>query len=139
MVNNDNIVVLEQDNELKNNQKEYWTTERLIDQLFLNLCSSRQTITNDSGRTITVRKYYRQARELMKWIPIARLPSNEFVIYISDLTPAVRKEIENVADNHNHKTLRYILTQAVGRIFENLDFEYYHLSVARNLRVRLEP
>jgi hypothetical protein len=137
MVNNDNILVLEQDSEGRNNQKEYWTTECLVDQLFLNLCSSRQTITNDKGRTITVRKYYRQARELMKWIPIAKLSSNEFVIYISDLTPTVRKEIESIANSP--KILRYILTQAVGRIFENLDFEYYHLSVARNLRVRFEP
>jgi hypothetical protein len=136
MVNNDNIVVLEQDNELKNNQKEYWTTECLIDQLFLNLCSSRQTITNDSGRTITIRKYYTQARELMKWIPIARLPSNEFVINISDIISAIREEIESLANSP--KTLQYILTQAVGRIFENLDFEYYHLSIARNLRVRFE-
>jgi hypothetical protein len=137
MVNIDNILVFEHDSEGRNNQKEYWTTECLIDQLFLNLCSSRQTITNDKGRTITVRKYYRQARELMKWIPIAKLSSNEFVIYISDLTPTVRKEIESIANSP--KILRYILTQAVGRIFENLDFEYYHLSVARNLRVRFEP
>jgi hypothetical protein len=137
MVNNDNIVVLEQDNELKNNQKEYWTIECLIDQLFLNLCSSRQTITNNSGRTITIRKYYAQARELMKWIPIARLPSNEFVINISDIIPIIKEEIESVANSP--KTLQYILTQAVGRIFENLDFEYYHLSIARNLRVRFEP
>jgi hypothetical protein len=134
---NDSIVVFEQDSESRNNQKEYWTTECLVDQLFLNLCSSRQTITNDSGRTITIRKYYAQARELMKWIPIARLPSNEFVINISDIIPAIREEIESVANSP--KTLQYILTQAVGRIFENLDFEYYHLSIARNLRVRFEP
>jgi hypothetical protein len=134
---NDSIVVFEQDSESRNNQKEYWTTECLVDQLFLNLCSSRQPITDDSGRTITIRKYYAQARELMKWIPIARLPSNEFVINISDIIPAIREEIESVANSP--KTLQYILTQAVGRIFENLDFEYYHLSIARNLRVRFEP
>ena len=134
---NDSIVVFEQDSESRNNQKEYWTTECLVDQLFLNLCSSRQSITNNSGRTITIRKYYAQARELMKWIPIARLPSNEFVINISDIIPTIKEEIESVANSP--KTLQYILTQAVGRIFENLDFEYYHLSIARNLRVRFEP
>ena len=73
----------------------------------------------------------------MKRVPIARLPSNEFVINISDITPAIRKEIESVANSP--KILQYILTQAAGRIFENLDFEYYHLSLARNLRVRFEP
>jgi hypothetical protein len=137
MANNKDIVVFEQDSEGRNEQKEYCTIEYLVDQLFLNLCSSKQTIINDKGRTITIRKYYAQARELMKWIPIARLPSNEFVINISDINLAITKEIESVANSP--KTLQYILTQAVGRIFENLDFEYYHLSVARNLRVRFEP
>jgi hypothetical protein len=120
-----------------NEQREYWTIECLIDQIFLNLCGTRQTIINDNGRSVTIRKYYAQARELMRWIPIARLPSNEFVINISDIRPEIRKEIESIANNH--KILQYVLTQVVGRIFENLDFEYYHLSVARNLRVRFEP
>jgi hypothetical protein len=120
-----------------NEQIEYWTIECLIDQLFLNLCSIRQTIINDNGRAVTIRKYYAQARELLKWIPIARLPSNEFVINIFDIRPAIRKEIESIANNH--KTLQYVLAQAVGHVFENLDFEYYHLSIARNLRVRFEP
>jgi hypothetical protein len=123
-----------------NEQREYWTIECLIDQIFLNLCGTRQTIINDNGRSVTIRKYYAQARELMKWIPIARLPSNEFVINISDIKPEIREEIESIVNIANsHKTLQYVLTQAVGRIFENLDFEYYHLSVARNLRVRIEP
>jgi hypothetical protein len=120
-----------------NEQREYWTIECLIDQIFLNLCGTRQTIINDNGRSVTIRKYYAQARELMRWIPIARLPSNEFVINISDIRPEIREEIESIANNH--KILQYVLTQVVGRIFENLDFEYYHLSVARNLRVRFEP
>lgn len=117
-------------------QEEQWTTECLVDQLFLNLCQTKEDITNNNGRTIPVKKYYRQARELMGWIPIARLPSNEFVINISDLSLKVKEEIESITDIPT--TLRYVLTQAVGRIFENLDFDYYHLSVARNLRVRLE-
>jgi hypothetical protein len=134
---NYSIVVFERGSEARNEQKEYWTTECLVDQLSLNLCSSKQTILTDYGKTITIRKYYAQARQLMKWVPIAKLPSNEFVINISDIPPDVRKEIENLGNNP--KTLQYVLTQAAGRIFENLDFEYYHLSVARNLRVRFEP
>jgi hypothetical protein len=89
-----------------------------------------------SVKKLTVRKYYRQARELMKWIPIAK-PSPEFVINASDLSPKVIEELEVRIDNPS--TLSYILKQAAGRVFENLDFDYYHLSVARNLRVRIEP
>ena len=136
MVNNNSIVVVsEQNNECGDEQKEYWTIECLVDQLFLNLCSSKQTIINDNGGAITISKYYSQAHRLMKWIPIAR-PAPEFVINISDLEPQVRKEIESIIDSPT--TLQYVLTQAVGRIFENIDFDYYHLSIARNLKVKFE-
>jgi DNA-directed RNA polymerase subunit F len=118
-------------------EEDKWTIERIVDELFLNLVNITEIVTiEENGRSIPVRKYYRQARELMKWIPIAR-PSPEFIINICDLTPKVRKEIESILTYR--KTMQYVITQAVGRIFENLDFEYYNLSVARNLRVRFEP
>jgi hypothetical protein len=123
--------------EKEGQQEDKWTTECLIDEVFLNLAGTKEIITiEENSRSIPVRKYYRQARDLMKWIPIAR-PSPEFVINICDLTPKVRKEIESIICYP--KSLKYVITQAVGRIFENLDFEDYHLSIARNLRVRLEP
>ena len=133
---------LEQDNigrkqQTKQKTDRVWSTEYSVDELFLNLVKVRENITNSNGKTIPVRKYYRLALQLMNWIPIVRLPSNEFVIYISDLSPGVKKDIESIIDTP--KTLRYVLIQAVGRIFENLNFEYYHLSVARNLKVRIEP
>jgi hypothetical protein len=121
----------------KQKSNEEWTTEYSVDQLFLNLVKVKELISSDNGKTILVHKYYRQARQLMYWIPVVRLPSNEFVICVSDLLPSIIKDIESIITTPT--TLRYVLTQAVGRIFENLDFEYYHLSVARNLRVRIEP
>ena len=117
-------------------EEDKWTIERIVDEVFLNLAGTTENITiEENSRSIPVRKYYRQARELMKWIPIAR-PSPEFVVYIGDLTPKVRKEIESIISYP--ETLQYVVTQAVGRIFENLDFDYYHLSIARNLKVRFE-
>ena len=82
---------------------------------------------------MTVRKYYSQARDLMKWIPIAK-PSPPFIIYLSDLTPQIKNEFKQLAVS----TLQYVLKQAVGRLFENLDFKGYHLSIARSLTARLE-
>jgi hypothetical protein len=113
------------------------TTEYSVDRLFLNLVRTKELITDDNGKTMLVQKYYRQARQLMYLIPIARLRTNAFVICVKDLSPRIKKEIESMISSPT--TLRYVLTQAVGRIFENIDFEYYHLSVARNLRVRIEP
>jgi hypothetical protein len=113
---------------------EEWTTECFVDRVFLELVQVQETV-NNKDKEIHVRKYYRQARDLFKWIPIAK-PSPAFIIYISDLTPQLKAQIEQLITSPDN--LRYILTQAVGRIFENLDFEYYHLSIARNLHVRFE-
>lgn len=113
---------------------EFWTIECLVDRLFLRLAEIKESI-NHKDKKIHIRKYYRQARELFKWIPIAK-PSPAFIIYISDLTPELKAELEQLITPPEN--LRYVLTQAVGRVFENLDFEYYHLSIARNLSVRFE-
>lgn len=124
---------------------EVWSIECIVDELQLNLCRTKEHITfslkNDGWdesktKTVTVHKYYRQARELMKWIPIAR-PVPEFVLSASDLSPKVVEELEARVDNPS--IFKYILKEAVGRIFENLDFNRYHLSFARHLRVRIEP
>ncbi len=111
-----------------------WTIECFVDKLFLSLAKTRECITNYKGETIHVKKYYRRARDILKIIPIRR-PPPIFIINISDLPQRIIDEFETVTDI---KTRTYVITQAVGRIFENLDFEYYHISIARNLRVGFE-
>ena len=120
-----------------------WSIECTIEKLELDLSWVVENITfalkgDDSQGTklLTVHKYYQQARDLMMWIPIAR-PVPEFVINAKDLSPKVIEELEARIDDL--PTLTYILKQAVGRIFENLNHAYFHLSIARNLRVRIEP
>jgi hypothetical protein len=136
---------LQQQSKVTKVDSEVWSIERTVDELQLNLCKTKEQITIDRGfyvdgqkqtRTVSVRKYYRQALELMKWIPIAR-PPPDFIINVRDLPPKTVQELEFRADDP--PIFAYILKQAVGRIFENLDFNYYHLSIARNLKVRLEP
>jgi hypothetical protein len=113
---------------------EEWTTECLIDELFFSLVKIREYITNSKGRKIRVPKYYRRARDILKWIPISR-PAPVFIINISDLPERILKELKQVKESDARA---YILTQAVGRIFENVDFKCYHLSIARNLCVGFE-
>src|SRR5689334_20398018 len=112
------------------NDKAFFTIEALVDELFLCLAKTQQTITNQENcsKQVTVRKYYRQARDLMMWIPIQK-PIPPFIIYISDLTLLVKDELDELALT-SPDDLSYILRQAAGRIFENLDFNYYHLSIA---------
>jgi hypothetical protein len=114
-------------------ESQRWTTEKLIDKLFLHLVSITEYILDESGETIEVKKYYRQATEKIRRIPVGR-PSPEFIVQRSDLTGRLRNEIENAT---SVGWQQYVLKSAAERIFENIDFDYYHLSVARFLKVRL--
>jgi hypothetical protein len=122
---------------------EVWSIECTIEELELNLSRIVENIASpvksDNGletKMLTVHKYYQHAKDLAKWIPIAR-PVPDFVINAKDLSSKVTEELESRLDDI--PTLTYILKQAVGRIFENLGHAYFHLSIARNLRVRIEP
>jgi hypothetical protein len=117
---------------------ELWTEEYLIDLLFLRLASIKESVCNDKAQTLQVRKYYKQANDLMKWIPVSK-PPPEFVINISDLTPRLIEELTQNITSKKKNRISYVLTQAVGRLFENLDFDTCHLSIFRNLRVKFEP
>lgn len=120
------------------NHLDLWTTERLAEELFLNLVSVKENIYNNKGKPVTVHKYYHQAREKMYWIPITKGKGRmSFVINLSDLTDKVRKELEEYYKDTGEKGLGLVLKQAVCKIFENLDFEYTHMSVMKNLTVRL--
>jgi hypothetical protein len=110
-----------------------WTEEYLIDELFLQLAGIKEAIKHN-GKSITVHKYYHQAYRLKKWIPIAK-PTPEFIVNLSDLTTKIISELKEL-DKEGSK---YVLKQAVGRIFENIDYRQYHLSIARNLEVILKP
>ena len=47
----------------ENRIDDLWTTERLKEEAFLSLAKVQEKIVNEEGASVTVRKYYRQARE----------------------------------------------------------------------------
>jgi hypothetical protein len=110
-----------------------WTTGCLIDELFLHLVRFTETITNDKGQIFTVKKYHRQAYDLLPRISVAK-PTPTFIIYLSDLTPKLLEELKNSTKEER----RYVVMQAVGRIFENINSRLYHLSIARILKVEFK-
>jgi hypothetical protein len=81
--------------------------------------------------TIADYKYYNQAKALRNWIPIAR-PPPEFIVNLSDLSTRVIAELKVLQNTQD------VLKQAVGRIFENIDAQQYHLSIASQLKVGLD-
>ena len=117
-------------NEEPSSHIEYWTKQCLIDELFLQLAGTKQIIKHND-KSVTIRKYYNQAHRLRPWIAAAN-PTPKFVINLCDLTPRIIAEIKTLEDS------KYVLKQAIGRIFENIDFRQYHLSISKVLGVLLE-
>ena len=78
------------------------------------------------------RRYYDQAHNLL--ITDAFKPVPYFIVYLSDLSPELITELYNL-DGRDHA---FVLKQAVGRIFEDVNFEIYHNSVSRVLKVSLQ-
>jgi hypothetical protein len=111
---------------------EYWTIEHLIDELFLKIAKNREII-NHNDKKITIYKYYHQALRMWKWIPISK-PKAKFIINISDLTPRLYCELKNL----DKYTAQYVLKESVKRIFESIDFKFYHVHIENNLEVVLE-
>jgi hypothetical protein len=109
-----------------------WCTSYIIDQLKQHLANVRYTLTNDKLVNVEGRKYYDQARRMQNIGAFRPTPS--FIIHISDLTPKLIKEISQL-DNESRG---FVLCQAVGRIFEDINSELYHNSISKVLRVRFE-
>ena len=79
-------------------------------------------------------RYEKQAMKIFYLIPIYR-PPPFFDIRISDLNEQVKKELD---DRWKHKhEINHILKTSVGKIFLNINQDYFLLSVKRLLKVRL--
>ena len=109
-----------------------WLTSYIIDRLTQHLANVRYTLRNNKGETVEGRKYYDQAYRMQNIGAFKPTPS--FIIHLSDLTPKLKKEISEL----NNQTRGYVLRQAVGRIFEDLNPKLYHDSISKVLVVKLE-
>jgi hypothetical protein len=80
---------------------------------------------------ISNRHYVNHAFHYLKIGILSHIP--EFLISLSDLSPELVKELVSV----DKKTRDFVLKQAVGRIFEDINAKLYHNSISRVLNVRL--
>jgi hypothetical protein len=95
-----------------------WSLARLTDEVALRLA--------------VLDHYYAQVRALMYRIPVCE-PTPPFIISLTDLTERIRAELEASKRIARLEVLR----EAVGRIFENVDYSYFHASVKKRLVVEL--
>jgi hypothetical protein len=78
------------------------------------------------------RRYYSQAHSLLRIG--AFKPTPFFVVYLSDLSPQLVKELHDLDSSDR----QFVMKQAVGRIFEDINQELYHNSISRVLKVKLQ-
>lgn len=108
-----------------------WTTDRLKDEFFLALVNAPDN------------KYYDEAKILMYKIPLtSQYPQSEleaipFFINFADLSLRVQSEFEKFCIINNKMRIGLFLKEVVIRLFENLDYEYTHMSVMRKLRIKM--
>ena len=112
--------------------KSEWTNNRVKEEFFL--CLARASHN----------KYYEQAKKIMYRIPLTQqYPKSEsdsvpFVIDYSDLSSRVQLEFTEYCRLYNKKQVGLFLKEVVIRIFENLDYDYSHMSIMKKLRVKIE-
>lgn len=97
-----------------------WSLERLVDETFYNLAFYDH--------------YFKKAELLIYKIPVARARA-PFIIKLPDLAPRIRAELWMCTTSGR----RYVLRQAVAKVFETIDYNYTQLSVKPFLTVRVEP
>ncbi|MGA9845177.1 MAG: hypothetical protein WBQ25_22975 [Nitrososphaeraceae archaeon] len=119
--------------ELGTEDREYWSRNYLIQEIFLRIAVIREVVTHNNNQ-VKVYKYYNQALRLAKWIPITK-PAIEFVINTSDLTVRILAELKALGPEQSQQVLKL----AIAQIFENIVGSIYtHRSILRNLKVRLD-
>lgn len=117
--------------------EETWSNDYLVCRLKQQLCTvdlkSTKVKTNslDSGGNYDTRKYYNQAHDYLKVGAFKRPPP--FLISLSDLPDRLVKEL---AELENRDRV-FVLKQAIGRIFEDVNGKLYHDSVSRVLEIGL--
>lgn len=118
--------------------RDLWSINYLIDALKMHLASVKQSTTNvnvslgSDKESVDSRAYYDQAYKMLK-IGAFR-PAPPYIILLRDLSPKIISELYRLDVNDRG----YVLKQAVGRIFEDVNSDIYHNSVSRVLKVQLK-
>jgi hypothetical protein len=89
------------------------------------------TVVGEEGK-YNNRKYYNQAFGLLRIGAYKPIPF--FIINLSDLTLELREALSSL----DIQSRQFVMKQAVGRIFEDINSELFHNSISGVLKVKFE-
>jgi hypothetical protein len=116
---------------------EQWTPSYLISVLKKRLAmvelssSGNKTDLLDTGKIFDSRKYYNQAYHYLMLGACDQVPY--FLVSLSDLTPRLVRELAELEGEERD----FIVKQSIVRIFEDINFDLYHDSISKVLKVKI--
>jgi hypothetical protein len=133
---------------------ERWTAQKIRDELVLDLSNAVGTnvaynpslYPNGVSEEIQEKyqqgidypfKYRDQARKLLYRIPIDK-PAPYYIIHVSDLDRKVKQQLKALNASYTNIDYQHIISSAVDRMFESINYAYFHLSVAGLVKWRIE-
>jgi hypothetical protein len=119
-----------QSNNYSSNEDEIWTEACLVERLKQHLATVKGQISANK-KVHEDRKYYNLCYNFLL-IGAYKSPK-PFPVSVSDLSDKLLRELNSL----NKDDRRYVLKQAVGQIFEDIDSHLYHNSISRVLEVLL--
>jgi hypothetical protein len=119
----------------KEQQATPWTSAKIAEDLAFLLCTIfSATVDEKTGDILIAHRYYDQAEKILYRIPVWK-PPPPFLIDLFDLTKKIKQELKDLRKS-DPRIFESVVKKAVEIIFENINAKYYHLSVARHLRVK---
>jgi len=114
-----------------------WSISKIEDELVLNLSSyydaeikeenySNININSNIKEIIIKHPYQEQAKNILYKINLANRPL-VFKIYINTLSPKLKEELNHLYKT-NEEVFYEIVTNSVKRLYESIDFQYFHMN-----------
>jgi len=94
---------------------------------------SEEAYRCNTGSGVLRRLYEEQARYKMYRIPVFR-PPPIFIVYLKHLDDRLKKELANL----DRESKDFVMREAIGRIYEQVNKQFFLLSVKPLLKWRLE-
>jgi hypothetical protein len=112
-----NKIVFEPGKEHGNGQKEYWSTEYVVDRLYYEMVEKKDDAQGweDYQHKGQKERYFDRAKKVTDTFDNKRCPV--FIVNISDLSLRLKEDLNSLGD----PTLDYVVREVIGRVCRDVD------------------
>ena len=110
---------------LKDKYNNPWSLAKIENELLLHLSSYAEAERLDKNEILIRHPYQEEAEFILYWINLAK-PIPTFIIFESILSKKLRHELIDIK-KYDINEFNRIVTNALKRLYETIDYEYFHL------------